>query len=275
METTLAGVGVVTLAPNVPGPAAAARLRALGATVVKVEPLEGDPLEAFAPAWYAHLHRDTRVVRLDLKALDGREQLEHRLAQADVLLTSSRPSALERLGLAWEALHARHPRLAQVAIVGEAPPDAERPGHDLTYLAALGVLEPPNLPRTLMADLAGAERAAALALALLLRREREGRAALAYVALAEVARELAAPFAHGLTTAAGVLGGAFAGYRFYRARDGWIAVAALEPRFWERLCSELGVNASDLSPQLDFRARDAREWERWARERDLPIVAVP
>ena len=271
----LQGLRALTLAINVPGPAAAARLRALGAGVVKVEPPGGDPLARTCPAWYDALRAGQEVVRLDLKGPGDRARLDDLLAATDLLLTAQRPGALGRLGLGWDALHARYPRLSQVAIVGHPAPHEETPGHDLTYLAAAGLLSPPALPRTLLADLAGAERAASAALALLLGRERGQGGGYAQVALAEVAESFADPLRHGVTRPDGVLGGALPGYNLYRAADGWVAVAALEPHFRRRLEQELGVaDASCEDLARIFRARPATEWERRAAERDLPIAVV-
>jgi alpha-methylacyl-CoA racemase len=271
----LDGFRVVTLAPNVPGPVAAARLRALGAEVVKVEPPAGDPLAHYSPAWYRELAAGQRVVALDLKEPGDRERLDALLAGADLLLTSMRPAALARLSLDRAALHPRYPRLCQVAILGHAPPDAGRAGHDLTYQAAAGLVAPPGLPRTLVADMAAAERTVSAALALLLARERGGEAGYAEVAAADVAEAHAAPLRHGLTAPGGLLGGAHHAYRLYEAADGWIAVAALEPHFLRRLEAELGVPGAG-APELEraFRARTASAWEAWAAERDLPIAAV-
>jgi crotonobetainyl-CoA:carnitine CoA-transferase CaiB-like acyl-CoA transferase len=191
------------------------------------------------------------------------------------LLTSSRPAALARLGLDWPVLHGRYPKLAQVAIVGFAGGQADAPGHDLTYQASVGLLDPPHLPRTLLADLAGAEQAVSAALALLLARERGGAGGYAHVALARAAEAFAQPLAHGLTAPGGLLGGALPGYNLYRAQQGWVAVAALEPRFRERLQRELDLSDGkpDEWPRV-FLRRSAQEWETWARERDLPLVAV-
>jgi alpha-methylacyl-CoA racemase len=270
----LDGTRVVTLAVNLPGPLACARLHALGAAVTKVEPPAGDPFAAMAPAWYAELSAGQRTVTLDLKAEDGRGALEPLLADADLLVTASRPSALERLGLGWMDLHGRHPRLCHVAITGHSPPDENLPGHDLTYVAASGLVTPPDVPRTLLADLAAAERAVSTALALLLARARDGKGRHAAVALADVAREFAAPLLHGLTSPGGVLGGGLPLYGLYRASDGWIALAALEPAFARRLAAELYVNPERAALEDAFARRGAAEWEAWARERDLPIVAV-
>ena len=109
--SALAGVRLVTLALNVPGPVAVARLVAEGATAVKVEPPGGDPAARFARTWYDTLHHGIEVRPLDLKQFDGRAALARLLADADVLVTSHRPSALARLGLDPASLRQRHPAL--------------------------------------------------------------------------------------------------------------------------------------------------------------------
>lgn len=271
----LSGIEVVTLAPNVPGPVAAARLRDLGAHVTKIESPAGDMLSRSAPRWYAALHRECTVETLDLKSAAGREALGERLDRADVLLTSARLSALDRLGLGWDELHACHPKLVHVAIVGFPPPDDERAGHDLNYVAQLGLVTPPAMPRTLLADLAGSERAVSAALGLLLRRERNGEAGRELVSLRDAAVVFAEPLAHGLTLESGVLGGAAAIYRLYAARTGWVAVGALEPHFAARLGELLGVPSSDAAALTEvFATRDAAAWEAWGDENGLPVSAV-
>jgi crotonobetainyl-CoA:carnitine CoA-transferase CaiB-like acyl-CoA transferase len=271
----LAGFKVVSLAINLPGPVAIARLRDLGASITKIEPPEGDPLAVACPAWYADLQRDVVVERMDLKQATDRGRLLERLDEFDLLLTSSRQGALARLGLSWDELHERSPRLCQVAIVGHAPPDDERAGHDLTYQAALGLVDPPRLPRCLLADLGGALEAAFAAVSLLLARQRGEPAAMATVSLADAAKRLGQAWDYGLTRPRGVLGGGLPGYNMYEARDGWVAVAALEPRFAQRLRGELGVETLAVEALAAFfRGRPAVEWERWAADRDLPIVAV-
>src|SRR5215203_834817 len=231
----LRGIRVLTLAVNLPGPVAASRLGAMGASVVKVEPPGGDPLAWMCPGYYEDLSAGQEVVRLDLKTQEDRASLDDWLEKTDLFLTSSRPVALGRLGLSWPELHARFPGLCQVAIVGHPPPDEDAPGHDLTYQARIGTLAPPELPRVLVADLAGAERAVSAALSLLLARERGQGAGYKQVALSEAARSFAEPLRQGLAAPGGVLGGGYAGYGLYRTRDGYVALAALEPLFWERL----------------------------------------
>ncbi|HEY2630547.1 MAG TPA: CoA transferase [Usitatibacter sp.] len=271
----LAGIRIVSTALNLPGPVACARLRDLGASLVKIEPPPGDPFEHFCAPWYARLHENVEVVRIDLKSDAGRDAMSARLEDADLLVTAQRASALHRLGLGAQSLASRYPRLCHIAITGHAPPDDGVAGHDLTYLAPLGLVDPPLLPPTLFADMAGAELAVSTALSLLLGRERGGTERMRTVALADAAHALAQPLREGLTRPGAVLGGGYAGYNLYAALDGWIAVAVLEPRFAERLVALLGVAQLETSElRALFGKHDTAHWESWARQHDLPIVAV-
>jgi alpha-methylacyl-CoA racemase len=272
----LNGIRIVSLCINTPGPVAASRLQRLGARVIKVEPPAGDPLKIFAPEWYQSLAMGQTVITLDLKDSGARAELDELLAHTDLLLTSFRPSALRRLGLDWDSVHSRHSKLCFAGIIGDPHPLEEKSGHDLTYLAYSRLLTPPQLPATLFADLAGAERCVSQALALLLRLARTGEAGCEFISLGECARELSAPIAAGLTARGKLLGGGSPFYGLYQAKDGWIALAALEPRFAEKLLQEF-----KLPPGADheefariFRQRNALAWEEWASERDIPVVAV-
>ena len=271
----LRGVNVVSLSINTPGPVAASRLAGLGATVTKVEPPTGDPLKTFARGWYDSLSRGQTITTLDLKDAAGRAQLDSLLSQADLLLASYRPSALARLGLDWQTLHGRFPRLCFAGIIGYPPPQEEKSGHDLTYLAETGLVTPPELPSTLFVDLAGAERCVSQALALLLHFARTGEAGCALISLYDCAEELSAPVKAGLTNRGGLLGGGSPFYGVYQASEGWVAIAALEPHFAQRLVTELKIAQPDHAAfERAFRERSASEWESWAAERDLPVVRV-
>src|SRR5689334_23670547 len=128
MTLPLKDVKLVTIALNVPGPVAAARMVELGATATKVQPPSGDALKLTARAWYDSLIQGQTVVTLDLKRVPADiEKLEQLLAEADLLLTSFRPSALKRLRLDWDTVHARYPRLCAVNIIGYLPPHEEVP----------------------------------------------------------------------------------------------------------------------------------------------------
>ena len=197
------------------------------------------------------------------------------LELADLLITATRPSALDRLGLGWDDLHRKFPRLCHVAIVGYPPPFENEPGHDLTYQAKYGLLTPPHMPRTLIADMAGAEMAASEGLALLLARERGQDSGYTLVALSDAAEYMAEPWKAGATAPGAILGGGVPEYNIYEASDGWIAVAALEPHFKRNLEKVLECEAKSreaLSPI--FKTKTAQEWQQWASEIDLPIVAI-
>lgn len=260
-------IRLLSIAVNVPGPVVVARLVASGASAVKVEPPWGDPLQALNQAWYDELHHRVRVERLDLKTDAGRQALAPLLDSATVFISSHRPAALRRLGLDPASLARHHPALRSLNIVGDtASPDEA--GHDLTYQAKAGLLEG-ALPATLLADMMGAARAHAAVLELV--REAPGSARV--VGLFDSLTEACAPLRHGLTAPGGPLGGANPAYAVYAARDGSVAVAALEPHFRARLYQALDLpDGSDLS--APFRARTAEEWEQWAKQRDIPITRI-
>lgn len=266
----LAGIRAVTLAPNVPGPLAAASLREAGAEVIKVEPPTGDPLAAMAPEWYAELHQGTEVRVTDLKTQEGRAELDALLAHTDLLLTSSRPSALGRLGLGGERLGTDFPRLCRVLIVGDAQAP-EVPGHDLTYQVEAGLIDParPAMPRTLLADVLGSREAYAAALALLLGRERGSAERERLVGLGDAAHFAAAPLRAGLTAPGGLLSGAHDTYGLFPTADGWLAAAPLEPHFAERWRALLGP-----AGPAALRAQPSAYWVRVAEEQDLPVAAL-
>lgn len=271
----LKGIRVLCAAVNVPAPLAAARLRALGAVITKIEPPAGDPLALVSPDWYAEIMQGIALQVLDLKSPGGRAACESILAETDLLLTANRLSTLERLGLNWLALHARHPQLCQIAIVSYGPPWDDKPGHDLNFVAGHGLLDSPALPRTLAADILGAEQAVSEALALILARERGQGAGYRCVALDGAAQVLAAPWRHGITSTEGPLGGALPAYGVYAAKDGHVALAAIEAHFLDLLYREWDSQPTSYEEFSEiFLTRTAKEWEDWANERNLPLVAL-
>ncbi|MBL8517562.1 MAG: CoA transferase [Betaproteobacteria bacterium] len=278
MKSTLPldSVRIVSLAPNLPGPACVRRLADWGARVIKVEPPEGDPLRVYARDYYRELHEGMDVRTLDLKSDKGQRELSGLLDTATLFVTAQRPAALKRLGLDAANIRRLWPHLSHLAIVGLAPPDEDVAGHDLTYLAGAGLLDPPRLPPTLMADLLGAERAVSETLLLLRRADASGRGEYSQVALADAATALAAPWRHGLTRPTGLLGGAHAGYGCYRTADGWLALAALEPRFLARLVEALDIAEPDRdSLAAAFAAHPDAHWRAFALRHDLPLTVLP
>ncbi len=278
----LRGTRILSLALNLPGPAVLMRLQALGASCVKLEPPAGDPMQAYQAGAYAELHAGVRVLQADLKVDAGRKLLQRELARADVLLTSFRPSALQRLGLAWTSLHRQYPALCLVSIVGAPGPLAEIPGHDLTYMAEQDLVGGLALPPTLFADMGGALLASEAVLSALMQRQKSGRGTRHEVALSQAAAWLALPRQWGLTTTKGAVGGAHAGYRVYACKDGRVAVAALEPHFAQALCEAAGLKPLKMLAPSTRKALEAwfaiqtrRKLDALAQRLDLPLHTLP
>ncbi|MDQ2910736.1 MAG: CoA transferase [Actinomycetota bacterium] len=233
----LAGLLVVDLTRYLPGPFASRELLKLGARVVRLEAPGGDPMRELAPAWHDALNAGKESVVCDLKVdpEPGRELC----ARADVVLESFRPGVVERLGVGPDHLPET---VVYCSFTGFGPGDL-RAGHDLNYQGYAGLLADtaPALPPVQIADLAGgALSAVTQILAALLERERSGRGGHIVISLTHGAHELAAhrlggePFPRLLT-------GGLACYRIYSTADGrHLTVAALEPKFFRRLCELLG-----------------------------------
>jgi alpha-methylacyl-CoA racemase len=261
----LDGFLILDLTRLLPGAYCTLLLGDLGADVVKVEePGRGDPLREAPPlvdggsAAHLALNRGKRSVTLDLKSPEGPDVLTRLAAGAHAVVESFRPGVAERLGIGYRTLSERNRRIVYCALTGygQDGPYRDRPGHDLDYLAYAGILEPtgsedgpPAIPAAQIADLAGGMGAAVGILACLLEAERTGRGRFVDLAMLDAAASWASLtwssyLGTGETPARGrwLLTGALACYRVYRTGDGkFVAVGALEPKFWRSLCEALGV----------------------------------
>jgi crotonobetainyl-CoA:carnitine CoA-transferase CaiB-like acyl-CoA transferase len=161
------------------------------------------------------------------------------------LLTSFRPSALKKLGLAWTDLHKTYPMLNLVAIVGSPGEKAEIPGHDLTYMAENDLITGLELPASLYADMGGSLLATEAILQVVLQQKHPSKTlakgSYKEVALSDAATYLGLPRAWGLSLPDSPIGGAHAGYKVYPCKNGRVALAALEPHFAKRLCELIGI----------------------------------
>jgi len=287
----LKGVRILSLALNLPGPAALMRLHQMGAACTKLEPLApsglvtADPMGFYKPTAYQTMHQGVRVVQADLKTPRGQTTLHKLLAKTDVLITSFRPSALAKLGLDWKTLHRLYSNLCMVSVVGASGPRAEEPGHDLTYLAENGLVKGLDLPATLYADMGGSLMTTEAVLQALLLRQSSGRQSglgvFQEIALNDAANYLALPRAWGLTTKEGDVGGAHAGYKIYPCKNGRVAVAALEPHFAKRLCLAVGLEEKSMhsmhalkthnSFAKFFASQTRQQLDRLAVSKDIPM----
>ncbi len=253
----LDGIRVLDLSRLLPGPYLTMVLADLGADVVKVEdPKVGDYMRAFPPAKagmsgrYLAVNRGKRSLTLDLKDARGRDAFLTMVERADVVVESFRPGVMDKLGLGYDALAARNPRIVVCSIsgYGQTGPYVHRAGHDLNYIGLGGVLamgseaagRKPAMPGVQIADLAGGALWSATGiLAALVGRERTGKGTHLDISMTEGAMALlAAEFgnldcgAHP-TRGAETLNGGLACYSVYRcADDRYLSVGALEPKFW-------------------------------------------
>ena len=282
----LRGLRVLSLALNLPGPAALMRLAQMGAHCTKVNPPAGDPMQHYTTRGYDLLHAGVKHKTLDLKNEAGQAALHKLLPHTDVLLTSFRPSALAKLGLGWKALHKQYPALSLIEVVGAPGPLAEIPGHDLTYQAEVGLVNGMDLPPSLFADMGGAVMASEATLKAVITLKTTGKGTHHEVALSEAATWLALPRQLGLTTPDGAVGGAHAGYRVYACKNGRVAVAALEPHFATRLCEAAGVTlahpvkdlfkpATRQAIEAFFASQTRAQLDKLATAKDIPLMTLP
>jgi alpha-methylacyl-CoA racemase len=251
----LKGVRILSLALNLPGPAALMRCHQMGATCTKLEPpahpsapkgTSGDPMGLYNRAAYDVMHKGVKVLTADLKTEKGQAALHKELARTDVLITSFRPSALKKLGLEWKALHKLYPKLSLVAIVGAPGERAEEPGHDLTYLSENDLVTGLDLPATLYADMGGSLMTSEAVLQTRLHQLQKGKGVQLEIALSVVAGYLALPRSWGLTKPGSAVGGGHAGYRVFPCKNGRVALAALEPHFAASLASAVGLKSGNI-----------------------------
>lgn len=269
----LAGIRVIDLTRLLPGPLATRHLLELGAEVLKVEGpaelgqddgarhlgrTEGERARGEPARMFRYLNAGKSLHSLDLRTPEGLAGLHALLEGADVLVEGFRPGVMDRLGLGWNALHARHPRLVMCAISGYGQHSAwaHRAGHDLNYVAMAGVLEQLAThegevitPNFQIGDLMGGTQAAVQGiLAALLAAQRTGQGRFVDVSMThEVLRHhvLAGMAVQrtGRSPLQGrdLLSGGAPCYGVYPTADArFLAVGALELPFWQRLCHTLG-----------------------------------
>jgi crotonobetainyl-CoA:carnitine CoA-transferase CaiB-like acyl-CoA transferase len=241
----LEGTLVVELSRYLPGAYAGRELRRLGARVVRVEAPEGDPMRQAAPAWDRALRAGKESVTCDLR--EDAAFVRALCARADVVLEGFRPGVATRLGIG-PADVPETVVYCSLTGFGSSGRHAARAGHDLNYLGWAGALEDtaPSQPPLQIADLgAGSLAAVTEILAALLRRARTGRGGHVEISITHRAHDLVAHRLGG-DPVPRMLTGGLACYRVYPTADGrYLTVAALEPKFFERLCELIG--SSDLA----------------------------
>jgi alpha-methylacyl-CoA racemase len=264
----LDGVRILDLTRLLPGAYATLLLADLGADVIKLEdPRGGDharrmpPLADGTSVYFQVLNRNKRSVTLDLRSGEAGAVLDALLSTCDVMVESFRPSTAVRLGLDSAALRARHPRLicASISGFGHSGPYKDRAAHDINYEGLVGLLTSrpgqPRVPPLLVADIGAAMHAAAGILAALFQRERTGHGAFVEISIHEAALSwMLFPGAPALVGGPHddrgevPLTGEAACYTVYATADHhYLALGALEPKFWTGFCERIG--RPDLASQ--------------------------
>ncbi|MDX2093206.1 MAG: CaiB/BaiF CoA-transferase family protein [Kofleriaceae bacterium] len=312
LADALTGIRVLDLSRLLPGPFLTMVLADMGADVVKIEdPRVGDYLRAFPPAKggvsgrYLAVNRGKRSLALDLKQPAARDAFLKLVEQADVVVESFRPGVMAKLGLAYETLAARNPKIIVCSIsgYGQTGPYVERAGHDLNYIALSGVLAmgglaggAPMMPGVQIADIAGGALWSATAiLGALVGRHRTGRGTHLDISMAEGALTLLTAELGNLdcgvkpTRGTETLNGGLACYSIYRTKDDrFLAVGALEPKFWIALNTAIGRtpnvaeivgNASEQAKTRTaladvFATKTAAEWNEILGKHDCCVEIV-
>jgi crotonobetainyl-CoA:carnitine CoA-transferase CaiB-like acyl-CoA transferase len=266
----LEGILVVELARYLPGAYAGRELLRRGARVVRVEAPEGDPMRTGAPAWDAALRRGKESV---VCALPGESAFVRAVcSRADVVLEGFRPGVAARLGVGPADVPSSVV-YCSITGFGAHSEHAARAGHDLNYLGWAGTLDDtaPALPPVQVADLAaGALTAVAEVLSALLRRTRTGDGSHLVVSMTHASHDLVAHRLGGDPVPRQLTGG-LACYRIYATGDErWLTVAALEPKFFVRLCDVGGF--PELAPLQYQPDQEALAAELAARFRQRPLA---
>ena len=260
--SVLEGIVVLDLTRLLPGAVATQQLAGWGAEVIKIEePRAGDYARQMNPAVFARTNCGKKSVSIDLKHPSGRASFLSLARDADVLMEGNRPGVMARLGLAYEDVREVNPRLIYVSLTGygQQGPYAQLAGHDVNYMALGGVLglNLPVIPGVQIADLVGGSMQAVTGILLaLLARNQTGQGRYVDVSMyAGVISLLTIPLAAWRATGREpmpgneILSGRYACYNLYQAADArWLAVGALEPKFWAELCRRLGARRSDRTP---------------------------
>ena len=273
----LDGIRVLDLTRLLPGAYATLLLADLGCDVIKIEdPAGGDPmrrlsLTTHARTYFERVNRGKRSVTLDLRSPNAAPIVDALIRSADVLVESFRPSTARRLGVDAVALRQRHPRLIHAAIsgFGQSGPYVEKAAHDLNYQALAGAVRPPRVPDQLVGDIGSAMTAALQITAALVTRERTGEGRALDISIHEAALPWAMfPRADEFPPAR---------YNLYETADGeWLALGALEDKFWTAFCRRLGLpsTAGVDDVRAALRTRTRTEWLAYFAGDDVCLTAV-
>ena len=290
----LNGVRIVEMSSIGPAPFCGMLLADLGAEVVSVQRLVGGDLGFEVERRFDFLNRSKQAVAVDLKSPDGVNLVKHLVAGADMLIEGFRPGVMERLGLGPDVCRAVNPRLVfgRMTGWGQDGPLAHTAGHDINYIAMAGALAAigpaggdPAVPLNLVGDFGGGSLYLAMGLlAALVEARNSGQGQVVDAAMVDGVASLLAMHSGyrqaglwSLDRGTNLVDGGSPWYATYRTGDGrWMAVGAVEGRFYRAFVEKLGLDPASLPGQYErerwdelrsifaaeFAKRTRDEWER-------------
>ncbi len=307
----LEGIRILDLSRLLPGPLATQMLADMGAEVIKIEDINSpDYIRFFPPfvgdesALFLSLNRNKKSVALNLKSQEGKEIFFALVKSADVVIEQYRPGILDKIGIGYEQAKKVNPKIIYVSVTGygQTGPYAQKAGHDLNYIALSGVLanigtkEKPVIPGVQIADVSGSYAAVNGCLAALLQREKTGEGQHVDISMTDAVMPFATlihatAWADGRNIERGnfQLSGELANYNVYETADGkFIALGALEPKFWMTFCD--AVNRPEwkdkiIAPEDEitkvkeevsalFKSKTRKEWEEFSEKHDVCLSPV-
>src|SRR5260221_6645035 len=292
----LSGIRVADFSMFVPGPFCTAILADLGAEVIKIESLNGDPGRGYVPVQFCTENRNKRSIALNLKSPECKKVVERLSKHSDIAIEGFRPGVAQRLGIDFATLQKSNPKLIHCSIsgYGQTGPWKQRPGHDVNYVAAAGALafpgqwlKAPSRSSLAIADMAGGSFAAIAVLSSLHERNQTGKGAQLDLSLFEAAFFWAA-MRHSLDPDVDPKAHIFPVNDIFETKDGKrLTLGILEDHFWEnfiKFVPELSdeafssdrkrrQNGDVLSEKLasKIKERTAKEWLALCDQHDVPV----
>jgi len=272
----LKGVRVLDLSRLLPGPYCSMILADHGAEVLAVE----DRRFAEDGLFFNDVNRNKQHMSLNLKTDKGREIFYQLVDRADVVLEGFRPGVAQRLGVDYETLRTRNKRLVYCSITGygQTGPKRDEAGHDVNYLSTAGVLEMigekdrlPTIPAVQIADIMGGAMQAAVGILLALYgREKSGCGQYidismtdGIVGLLTLSRFYQEVKGEKFARSDAIFSHRYGCYNTYRTADGrYLAIGAVENRFWEKLCEVLGCPQFTPLQYDEARRQEVIDWLR-------------
>lgn len=308
----LKGIRILDLTRLLPGPLGSQMLGDLGAEVIKIEDPKAPDYSRFFPPhqgslslMYLAVNRSKKCVSLDLKSEEGKAIFYKLAESADIVLDSFRPGVLEKMGLDYQTVSKINPKIIYVAITGYGHTGSymQKAGHDLNYIGYAGLLgltgtkEHPVMPAPQIADIAGGSYPMVIAcLSAIIARGSTGKGQFVDVAMTDAAIPLISfllfeQMNTGKTFKRGepMLSGGMANYNIYACKDGgFMAMGALEPKFWQEFCKAIGQLdwiprmlpdpklVADLKVDLSdlFLTKTKAEWTLFAENYDFCLSPI-